>query len=353
MSWQCNKCSFENRETAQFCRKCGTQRPSVSSVSAQLANTGLLSANTLLQKRYQVINEIAKGGQGAVYAATDKHTGRKVAIKAVRLEAIASPENYTEAVARIRHEADFLARLRHPNIVQVLDQFEENHYPYVVMEYIDGQTLARLVASAGGRLPEPEAVHLIRQLCAALAYLHAQTPPIIFRDMKPQNVMVDAFQNVKLIDFGIARTYRAGAHSDTQVFGSIGFAAPEQYGSEQTDARSDIYSLGVTLHYMVTGYNPAANPDPLGTPPSVRMLNPAISVDLEQIIVRATQFEPADRWQTILELDAVLSKRPAQARPFSPTTPANCTLTCWNCQKPISATTIYCRQCGARQTTVI
>ena len=352
MSWLCNKCALENRDTAQFCRRCGTQRPPVTSGSAQLASTGLLSPHATLQKRYEIVNEIAKGGQGAVYAAIDKHTGRKVAIKAVRLETIASPENYTEAVARIQREAEFLARLRHPNIVQVLDQFEERNYPYVVMEYIEGQTLSRLVASLGGKLPEPQAVFIARQLCSALAYLHAQTPPIIFRDMKPQNVMVDDYQNVKLIDFGIARTYRAGAHSDTQVFGSIGFAAPEQYGSEQTDARSDIYSLGVTLHYMLTAFNPASNPDPLGTLPPVRMLNPAVSTDLEQIIARATRFSPSERWQTANELDGVLAKRPAQTAPRLQKTPATSEPTCWNCHKPISASTVFCRHCGARQNSV-
>jgi serine/threonine protein kinase, bacterial len=352
-SWSCAHCSTENRDDARFCRICGAARPAPVARSGRLGGTGPIAPGVTLQSRYKLAREVARGGQGAVFEAVDMHTGRRVALKAVRLEAVAGPQDYTDAAARIQHEAQMLGRLSHPHIVQVVDQFEENGYPYVVMEYVEGQTLARAIASAGGRLPETQAVYVACQLCEALSYLHGQAPPIIFRDVKPENVMVDTFQNVKLIDFGIARRYRPGARSDTQVYGSPGYAAPEQYGSGQTDARSDVFALGVTLHHMVTGYNPATNADPLGNLPSARAMNPAVSGELDAIIQRATRLVPEQRWQTAAEMQQALSAcpaaRPQSALPGAVASPPATTRACRRCQQMISASAVFCRFCGERQ----
>ena len=250
--------------------------------------------------------EVAKGGQGAVYEATDNRTGRRVAIKAVRLNTIASQQDYTRTIERIQRQAQMLSMLSHPHIVRVLEQFQESGCPYIVMEYLEGQTLAKTIAGFGGRLPEQQVIRIALQLCSALSYLHEQNPPIIFRDVKPENVMVDPAQNVKLIDFGIARRYRFGARSDTQLFGSIGYAAPEQYGTNQSDARTDIYSLGATVLCMLTGFNPAANSNPGGDLPTARSLNPNVTAALDGVISRATRRQPDQRWQTAREMGAAL-----------------------------------------------
>lgn len=350
MPWQCSACAAVNRDVARFCGSCGSPRHSPESVcetqsvskltiaaSPELTRypvrTGYLGGlgapsgrHTVLHEQYQVVREIARGGQGVMYEAVDLLTNDRVAIKTLRMEAIANPQNYPQAVARIRNEALLLAMLRHPNIVQVLALFEENGAPHIVMEYLDGLTLARITANAGGRLPVAEAVDYARQICAALAYMHAHAPPIIYRDVKPDNVMASrSFAAVvntgaeprlsipsgrsvaKLIDFGLARKYRAGAHGDTSVFGSLGYAPPEQYGAAQTDARSDVFALGVTLLVLLTGYNPATNTNIAGQLPRARSLNSLLSGDIEEIIVRATQPYPEDRWQSARAFDLALS----------------------------------------------
>lgn len=267
-----------------------------------------LAPGALLQGRYQIASVVAQGGQGTVYKAVDTRTTRDVAVKAVRLEAIATQQEYTEAVQRIAQEAQLLGRLSHPNIVQVIDHFVENGYPFVVMEFVQGSTLEEVVATHGGRLSEPEALFVARQLSSALGYLHSQNPPIIFRDLKPANAMVDAYQTVKLIDFGIARRYKRGAMQDTESFGSMGFAAPEQYGRGQTDARSDIFALGVTLHHLLTGYDPQTHP--MDALPPARSLNPVVSAEVDQLIAKMTDKSPLVRPQVVADVEQMLARQP-------------------------------------------
>src|SRR4029078_8002519 len=149
---------------------------------------------------------------------------------------------------------------RHAHLPRVSDRFEEDGKHFLVMEYIHGQTLQAVIQQAGGRLWLDQALHFTDQLCDVLAYLHSQQPPIIYRDLKPTNVMIvppeyDSRQpQLVLIDFGIARFYRPGGNSDTAVYGTIGYAPPEQYGRGQTDARVDSYGLGVLLHHHLTGH---------------------------------------------------------------------------------------------------
>lgn len=273
-----------------------------------------LAPGALLQGRYQIAGVAAQGGQGTVYKAVDARTTRDVAVKAVRLEAIATQQEYTEAVQRIAQEAQLLGRLSHPNIVQVIDHFVENGYPFVVMEFVQGCTLEAAVATSGGRLSEPEALFVARQLCSALGYLHSQNPPIIFRDLKPANVMVDGYQTIKLIDFGIARRYKRGSMQDTESFVSMGYAPPEQFGHGQTDARSDIYAFGVTLHHLLTGYDPSTNP--MDALPPARKLAPTVSAEVEQLIAKMTDKSPLARPQTIAEVEQVLARRSSQPTRF-------------------------------------
>jgi len=173
------------------------------------------------------------------------------------------------------------------------------------MDYVEGETLEeRLKRAPRGHLPLDEAMDIIRQLCDGLEYLHGQHPPVVFRDLKPGNVMITPQGGVRLIDFGIARFFKPGQTRDTVALGTPGYAAPEQYGRQgQSDARADIYSLGVLLHQMVTGYDPATTPFNL---PSPRALNTDLPQQIEAVIQRATQMQPDQRYQSVRELRRAL-----------------------------------------------
>ncbi|MEI2691331.1 MAG: serine/threonine-protein kinase [Anaerolineae bacterium] len=189
-----------------------------------------------------------------------------------------------------------LACLNHPNLPKVSDYFTEHGKHYIVMEFVEGQTLEDYLSRRGGSVSEAEARGWAAQLCDVLGYLHRQQPPVIFRDLKPANVMLTPQGQLKLIDFGIARFFKAGKPGDTLVMGTPGYAAPEQHGQGQTDARSDVYSLGVLLHHLLTGYDPAATPFAL---PPVRQLNPQVSPAMAQVITRAIEVHPAQRFPTV------------------------------------------------------
>lgn len=206
---------------------------------------------------------------------------------------------------RFLREALLLARLNHPAIPALYDYFFENGYWYLVMEYIPGPTLSVHMRRQGA-LPPLEALHYAIQLCDVLAYLHRQTPPIIFRDLKPSNIILTPAQRLVLVDFGIARYFKDGQASDTNDLGSPGYAAPEQYeGESQTDARSDLYSLGIILHEMLSGQRPAhlnQQPEPLS------YLNPNLSPVLSALVTVATRLEPDYRFQTARTLSTALAR---------------------------------------------
>jgi serine/threonine-protein kinase len=209
-----------------------------------------------------------------------------------------------------------LAALNHPNLPRVTDHFEQDGKAYLVMEYVPGETLLSLLQREG--LPQAQArvFEWTRQLCDALDYLHTQNPPIIFRDLKPANIMLTPNGQVKLIDFGIARLFKPGQAKDTQAFGTIGYSAPEQYGRGQTDARSDVYSLGVLLHQLLTGYDPTTTPFRL---PPANQVYPGVPQQISNAIAAATDSDPARRFASISAFRAALFGTPTQvtARPYS------------------------------------
>ena len=191
-----------------------------------------------------------------------------------------------EAAARFHQEARLLGSLHHPNLPRIYDAFSEYGRSYLVMDYIDGKTLLQLLKNAGKRpLPVAQVLDYATQLCDVLAYLHAQNPPIIFRDLKPTNVMVTENGHVVLIDFGIARFFKEGQAQDTVYLGSPGYAPPEQHGVSQTNPRSDLYALGATLHCCLTGRDPFHADDRFAFPP-VRLLNPLVPIELDQLVQR-------------------------------------------------------------------
>ena len=257
----CDNCGAANRPHAQFCRACGRYLALVESSSSTL--TGLLSAQAMLKQRYIILGQAGRGGFGAVYRASDtQFGGRLVAIKEMSQSSL-KPQELVEATESFNREAMLLASLTHPNLPRIYEQFTENTRSYLVMDFIEGETLeARLQRPdcTNARLPVEKVLSIALQLCSVLEYLHTRQPPIIFRDLKPGNVMITPAEHVYLIDFGIARNFKPGQEKDTTALGSYGYAPPEQYGKSQTTTRADIYSLGATLHQLLTGDDPAETP---------------------------------------------------------------------------------------------
>jgi len=289
----CRRCGATNQPTARFCHSCG----------AQLSGA-TLPLGVAVQGRYTILGLLGQGGMGAVYQVADVRLGGKImALKELSDAAITSPQAKTGAAAAFAREAQLLANLDHPNIPKVTDFFTETGKYYLVMEFVEGETLEARLTRQGAPVSEADARDWALQLCDVLTYLHGRNPSVIFRDLKPANIMLTPQGQIKLVDFGIARLFNPMKAGDTLVIGTPGYAPPEQYGKGQTDVRSDIYSLGVVLHTLLTGHDPAATPFAL---PRVRQLNPAISPQMEGVIQRATQLDPAQRYQTVAQMRAAL-----------------------------------------------
>jgi len=256
----CNNCGADNLAAAVYCRSCGDALQSVKPTIFH-STTGRLLANILLKQRYRIVAPIGQGGMGAVYKAEDIQLGnRLVAIKEMSQSGL-SPQEQKEAAEAFKQEAIILARLQHPNLPSIFDHFEENRRWYLVMSFIEGETLAGYLGKAqGGRLSVDEVRRMGMVLCTVLGYLHNQQPTIIFRDLKPANMMRTTDGHLYLIDFGIARHFKPGQTKDTAHYGSMGYAPPEQYGRAQTTPRSDIYSMGVVLYQLLSGYEPTTTP---------------------------------------------------------------------------------------------
>jgi serine/threonine protein kinase len=267
----------------------------------------MLAPGMLLQNRYRILRQIGGGGMGIVYLAEDTRlAGRHCAIKEMSPAQLA-PQDRTWAINAFQQEAQMLANLKHPGLTSVTDFFPERGNWYLVMDFVEGETLEqRLGKAPGGRLPLAEALNITRQLCDVLEYLHSQHPPVVFRDLKPGNVMLTPQGEVKLIDFGIARFFKPGQTRDTVSLGTPGYAAPELYGGlGQSDPRADVYSLGALLLQMATGYDPVAavTPFPLPAPGSlVQGLPPHV----EEVISRATQVQPNLRHRSVVKLRQAL-----------------------------------------------
>ncbi len=263
----------------------------------------MLHSETLLQNRYQITRNIGGGGMGTVYLADDRRLqGRRCAIKEMSPAELA-PQDRNWSIEAFRQEAQLLAQLHHPGLTAVTDFFAEDGNWYLVMDYVEGETLTALLSrSPGGRFAIQEALRITRQLLDVLDYLHKQPSQVIFRDLKPSNVMLTPEGQVKLIDFGIARFFKPGKTEDTATLGTPGYAAPEQYGGMgQSGPQTDIYSLGVVLNQMVTGYDPATAMSPFPIP-DPRSLMPSVPAHIASVITRATQMRPDLRYATVEEM---------------------------------------------------
>jgi len=230
-------------------------------ISQQALFPGELLLNTLFRNRYFIMDQVGAGGFGSVYKARDIQNGdRLVAIKEVSLLGL-HPQAMLEATAAFQREVSVLSHLDHPNLPRLYEHFQDPGHWYLVMDFIAGETLEEYQSKVPNRrLLLSEVLDIGLQLCRVLDYLHSQQPPIIFRDLKPANIMRNHTGQLYLIDFGIARYFKPGQTRDTVALGSPGYAAPEQYGKAQTTPRADIYSLGAVLHQLLTARDPSEAP---------------------------------------------------------------------------------------------
>jgi WD40 repeat protein len=310
----CDTCGAANRTQALFCSACG---------HPLTATSGLLVTRNLLKQRYHILGQAGRGGFGAVYKVADTQFGdRLLAIKEMSQNNLSQRE-LLDATQAFKREAFLLAGLFHPNLPRIYEQFSEAGRWYLVMDYIEGETLEAQLDRAGGKLPLEQILDVGAQLCSVLDYLHRRQPPIIFRDLKPANVMLAADGHVYLIDFGIARHFKPGQSKDTAALGSTGYAAPEQYGKVQTTPRTDIYALGATLHQLLSGNDPADAPfhfAPLQLQPL-----PALA-DLAALIAQMLEVDIARRPASVAEvrqkLQAIgVAYALAQTHPLPPSLP--------------------------------
>lgn len=257
----------------------------------------------LIGGRYRILTQIGEGGMSRAYLALDSVLNKQWAAKEIkRVDDDVQRELIVQSLIT---ESNMIKRFDHPAIPRIVDIVDEDGTLFVIMDYVEGRTLEEILKLEGPQA-EDDVVDWAVQLCDVLDYLHTRTPPVIYRDMKPSNVMLKPNGLVQLIDFGIAREYRedgsevSAAMGDTVQLGTRGFAPPEQYGgSGQTDARTDVYALGATLYYLITGKSPA---EPPYTILPVRQVAPEVSPGFERIIAKATQSDPADRYQGCAEM---------------------------------------------------
>lgn len=291
----------EPSQDALYCANCGAANPATALLCFACAHDLRQQdeQEALLNERYRVLTLVGTGGYGAVYRAIDTRSAdRIVAIKQINLRGLSAQQSI-EATDAFNRELAILSGLSHPALPRIYDHFTDAEHWYLAMDFIEGETLERYVQpyqgrATGGLLPIYEVLSIGLQLCSVLEYLHTHQPPIIFRDLKPANIMRAAGGNLYLIDFGVARYVKPGQAKDTLPLGSPGYAAPEQYGRAQTSPRSDIYSLGALLHYLLSGDDPAESPFHFTAP---RLYGEGMP-QLKTLLAR------------MVELDA--SKRPAQ-----------------------------------------
>lgn len=261
----------------------------------------MLREGTVLDEKYEILRRIGEGGMSIVYLARNNRMNMQLAVKEIKNDGSKSAEVLLKGLER---EANILKDVDHPVIPRIIDIVKHSGTICVVMDFIEGENLADKLKEVE-RFSQDKVIEWGLELASALEYLHSMNPPIIYRDMKPSNVMLKPDGGVKLIDFGTAKTYDIENNADTTALGTRGYAAPEQFGDAQgrgiykTDARTDIYNLGATLYHMVTGKNPQEPPYEMVP---IREVDPMLSTGLEQIILKCTKPNPNERYQSCSEL---------------------------------------------------
>ena len=276
-----------------------------------------------LSNRYAIIAVLGLGGMGAVYKARDLHFPNINKFVAVKEMVNLAPDPLVRSVIvhNFEREATLLATLDHRAIPRIYDYFSVEERSYLVLEYIDGQDLENLINASQNFLPVEQVVQWAIELCDVLEFLHTHKPePIIFRDMKPSNVMVNLHNHIVLVDFGIAKTFQTGAKGT--IIGTEGYSPPEQYRGEATP-QADIYALGATLHHALTRRDPRLEPPFSFGERRLRQINPAVSEEMEAIVHKALQYNAADRFQSAREMKEALLGIARQGGFYLPLTPSS------------------------------
>jgi serine/threonine-protein kinase len=324
-----------------------------------------LAQNTVLNGRYEIVRRIGGGGMGAVYLAKDRNLGDAPRAVKEMVESHLDPTQHEKAIGDFKRESLLLTSLEHPSIPTIYDYFYDDALSrfYLVMKYISGGDLAsRLRAAVGGRLDEKTVTDWGMQVADVLDYLHSRPKPIIYRDLKPANLMIDGNTGrVMLIDFGIARWVTQQEKGVTAV-GTMGYAPPELF-SGRVQPASDVYSLGATMFHLLTGSDPQDNPlliFDFSKNPRPRQITPSISSEMEMILMRSVEYKPDDRFRTAgemrnelaIHLEKLMSGRVSYGMPapvLGGETVQVQTVYCGFCGGRIAADDVFCAHCGARQ----
>ena len=323
-----------------------------------------LAPNTVLNGRYEIVRRIGGGGMGAVYLAKDRNLGDAPRAVKEMVESHLDPTQHEKAIGDFKRESLLLTSLEHPSIPTIYDYFYDGDASrfYLVMKYISGGDLAsRMRSAVGGRLDEKTVTDWGMQIADVLDYLHSRPKPIIYRDLKPANLMIDGNSGrVMLIDFGIARWVTQQEKGVTAV-GTMGYAPPELF-SGRVQAASDIYSLGATMFHLLTGSDPQDNPlliFDFSKNPRPRQIMPSLSTEMEHILMRCVEYKPEDRFRTAIELrnelathfeKLVTGKVTYGAAPaIGNETVQVQTVYCGFCGGRIAIDDVFCAHCGARQ----
>ena len=408
----CPECGSHLRPGAPLCGECGARQDPMPAPSLPVvleARSGLvedrmpeskkpkhvpsqqLEPGTLLLDRYSIVHRVGGGGMGSVYQARDKRLADRLCAVKEMIEMFADQSQRAKAVEDFKREAEVLAQLDHPSIPTVFDYFIETGRYYLVMRWIGGGDLAEQMRARGGIVDETTVCKWAVQICDVLHYIHTQKPPIIYRDLKPANLMLDdKTGRVMLVDFGIARIVRPTEKGVTAI-GTMGYAPPELFAGK-VEPRSDIYSLGATVFHMLTGSDPQDNPlliFDFSKNPRPCQINPSITPEMERILMKSVAHKPEDRHASALEFMRALEahsaflaahprvepRRPMTSpRPssfsgpagsnlrealtptsggaaVSPPAPAMEWVFCGHCGEKIGADDVFCAHCGSRQPT--
>lgn len=274
--------------------------------SARAVNDdGRLSKGVCLNGRYMVTGVMRDDGGSTLYAGRSTACGGEpIMIKEVVPDGFVTAENRANAQSRFLREVQVLQELKHPALPMVLDAFSEQGRHYLVMNYCPGETLETMLARRGRGFAEADVVGWALEILSALGLMHRHDPPVIYRNLKPGNIVIDPSGLLRLLDFGLARFYTQGKRLDTAPIGPIGYAPPEQT-TGTTDARSDLYALGVTVHHLLTNQHPMRYP-PGTLPPAT--CHTGVSSDVAAIIARAVEVDPSRRWPSAAEMEMVLRR---------------------------------------------
>lgn len=261
----------------------------------------MLEIGSIVDGKYKILNQIGKGGMSVVYLAMNERANKQWAIKEVRKDGV---QNFETVRQNLIAETDILKKLNHENLPSIIDVIDCDDTFLIVMDYIEGRPLSDLLKESGAQ-PQEKVIDWAKQICDVLSYLHSREKPIIYRDLKPSNLMLKPdssrpYDKIMIIDFGTAREFKGTQVEDTTCLGTQGYAAPEQFGGHgETDARTDIYCFGATIYHLLTGHNPAMPPYEMYP---ITYWNPSLSTGLEDIILKCTRKDPNERYQNCAEL---------------------------------------------------